>query len=239
MSALLALGTALVLGFVHALEIDHMVAVTAFVSHRPALQSAARFGARWGLGHSVAVLGAGAVLLATGLHWSPGIGTILEGAVGVALVGVGAWSLRAARNLHLHPPAEHGNHAHLHLHKRAPPEHHHAHPNPRSETLPHSHSHAGQGITALGFLHGLAGTSAVVVLVPVTLLRPAGLGLAYLLAFGVGVTAGMALFALVAAAAMRQAAERSVRWGKRVTGAAGVASIAVGGWWLVGVALRG
>jgi cytochrome c biogenesis protein CcdA len=244
-SALLALGTALVLGFVHALEIDHMAAVTAFVSRGPALQRAAGFGARWGLGHSLAVLGAGAVLLATGLHWSPGVGTILEGAVGVALVGVGAWSLRAARNLHLHPPAEHGDHAHLHLHKGAPPERHHAHPNPEAEPPshphPHDHTHqrAAQGITAVGFLHGLAGTSAVVALVPVTLLRPAGLGLAYLVAFGVGVTAGMALFALIAAAAMRQAAERSVRWGKRVTGAAGVASIAVGAWWLVEVALQG
>ena len=207
MTALLALGTALVLGFVHALEVDHMVAVTAFVSHRPALLRAAGFGARWGLGHSLAVLVAGAVLLATGLHWSPGVGTILEGAVGVALVGVGAWSLRAARNLHLHPPAEHG--------------------------------HRDDGITAVGFLHGLAGTSAVVALVPVTLLRPAGLGLAYLVAFGAGVTGGMSLFAVFAAAAMRQAAGRSVRWGKRVTVAAGVASMAVGVWWIGGVALRG
>ena len=207
MTALLALGTALVLGFVHALEVDHMVAVTAFVSHRPALPSAAGFGARWGVGHSLAVLAAGAALLATGLHWSAEIGTILEGAVGVALVGVGAWSLRAARNLHLHPPTE--------------------------------HRHQDHGITAVGFLHGLAGTSAVVALVPVTLLRPTGLGLAYLAAFGVGVTGGMALFAVIAAAAMRQAADRSVRWAKRVTGAAGVASIGVGLWWLGGVALRG
>jgi len=222
-TALLALGTALVLGFVHALEIDHMVAVTAFVSRRPALLTAAGFGARWGLGHSLAVLGAGTVLLATGLHWSPRVGTLLEGAVGVALVGVGAWSLRAARNLHLHPPAEHGNHGHLHVHGRP--------------AAAHTHGHPHQGIIAVGLLHGLAGTSAVVALVPVTLLRPAGLGLAYLAAFGVGVTGGMSLFAVVAAAAMRQAAERSVRWGRRVTGAAGLASIGVGLWWLGSVAL--
>jgi high-affinity nickel permease len=222
---LLALGTALVLGFVHALEIDHMVAVTAFVSRRPALLTAAGFGARWGLGHSLAVLGAGAVLLATGLHWSPRVNTILEGAVGVALVAVGAWSLRAARNLHLHPPAEHGNHGHLHVH---------GHPSPA-----HTHGHPHQGIIAVGLLHGLAGTSAVVALVPVTLLHPAGLGLAYLVAFGVGVTGGMSLFAVVAAAAMRQAADRSVRWGRRVTGAAGLASIGVGLWWLGSVAFRG
>src|ERR1041384_5877179 len=122
-----------------------MVAVTAFLSHRPALPSAAGFGARWGLGHSLAVLAAGAVLLATGLHWSPEIGTILEGAVGVALVGVGAWSLRAARNLHLHPPTE--------------------------------HRHQDHGITAVGFLHGLAGTSAGGAPGPVPLPRPPALRL--------------------------------------------------------------
>ena len=33
-------------------------------------------------------------------------------AAGVALMGVGACSLRAARNLHLHPPAEHRHEDH-------------------------------------------------------------------------------------------------------------------------------
>src|SRR6266545_3650085 len=124
-----------------------MVAVTAFVSRRPALLTAAGFGARWGLGHSLAVLGAGAVLLATGLHWSPRVGTLLEGAVGVALVGVGAWSLRAARNLHLHPPAEHGNHGHLHVHGRP--------------AAAHTHGHPHQGIIAVGLLPGVAGLASI------------------------------------------------------------------------------
>ena len=41
------------------------------------------------------------------------------------------------------------------------------------------------------------------------------------------------------ATAMRQAAERSVVWGRRVMDGAGVASIGVGLWWLGSVALRG
>src|ERR1041385_2461719 len=101
------------------MELDHMVAVTAFVSRRPALLTALGFGLRWGLGHSMAGLAAGAVLLATGLRWSAAMQPILEGAVGAALVAVGLWSLRAARNLHLHAPPEHGegDHAHLHAHR--------------------------------------------------------------------------------------------------------------------------
>lgn len=82
-------------------------------------------------------------------------------------------------------------------------------------------------------MHGLAGTSAVVALVPVTLIHRLDVGLAYLAAFGVGVTAGMVLYATVAAYAMRQAAARSVIWGRRMAAAVGVAGILVGGWWVI------
>ena len=105
MSELLPLGTAFLLGFIHALEIDHMMAVTTFVSRKPTLATAFGFGLRWGIGHSLAVFVAGAVLLATGIRWSPGMERILEGTVGIALVGVGIWSLRTARNLHRQDPS--------------------------------------------------------------------------------------------------------------------------------------
>jgi hypothetical protein len=206
-TGLLALGTALVLGFLHAIEIDHMVAVTAFISRRPTVPAALAFSLRWGLGHSLSVFAAGAILLATGVSWSPSLAGVLEGAVGVALVAVGVWSLRTARNLHSHHPAEHGVHRH--------------------------------GITSVGLIHGLAGTSAVVALIPVTLLHNAWLGLAYLALFGVGVTAGMSVFAVVAALAIRTATGTSVVWGRRAASYAGVGSIAVGVWWLGRVVLGG
>jgi nickel/cobalt exporter len=206
-TGVLALGTALVLGFVHALEVDHMVAVTAFVSRRPTVPAAVGFSLRWGLGHSLAVFIAGAILLATGLGWSPGLSGVLEAAVGGALVAVGIWSLRTVRNLHPQHPAEHGAHGH--------------------------------GITSVGLLHGLAGTSAVVALVPVTLLDDTRLGLAYLALFGVGVTAGMMVFAVVAAVAIRRAAGDSLLWGRRAASCAGLASIGVGLFWLGRAAIGG
>lgn len=199
MNGLLPLGTALLLGVIHALEIDHMMAVTAFVSRRPTLTTAFGFGLRWGLGHSLAVFVAGAILLAVGRRWSPGMEAILEGAVGVALVGVGIWSLRTARNLHLHHPGEHRAH--------------------------------GRAVASLGMMHGLAGTTAVVTLLPVTLVPGRWYGLAYLACFGVGVTAGMAAFALVAAAAMRRAAAGAPAAVERIARWAGAGSIAVGLWW--------
>lgn len=82
-------------------------------------------------------------------------------------------------------------------------------------------------------MHGLAGTSAVVALVPVTLIDRLDVGFGYLAAFGVGVTTGMVLYATVAAYAMREAAARSVAWGRRMAMGVGVAGILVGGWWVI------
>jgi ABC-type nickel/cobalt efflux system permease component RcnA len=82
-------------------------------------------------------------------------------------------------------------------------------------------------------MHGLAGSSAVVALVPVTLVDRLAIGAGYLVAFGIGTTLAMTLFALATAAAMRQAASRSLEWGKRISAAVGLAGVGVGIWWIV------
>lgn len=221
------------LGFLHALEVDHMLAVTTFVAGRPSLTAATRFGFRWGVGHSLAVLALGGLLLFTGVRWPQRYDAVGEGAVGLMLVGLGFWALRSSRKLHLHEPAEHGDHAHLHAHG-GPAAHGHPHPHSHSHPHPHEpkHHHAGHGITLVGLMHGLAGSSGVVALVPVTLIHRVDVGLAYLVAFGVGVTAGMMVYAVVAAFAMRQAAARSLRWGRRITGVVGLAGVGVGCIWV-------
>jgi ABC-type nickel/cobalt efflux system permease component RcnA len=278
--SLLPLVTALLLGFQHALEADHMVAVTTFVAGRPTADRALRFGFRWGLGHSLAVLVFGGVLLVTGLRWPERYDAVGEALVGAMLIGLGAWAIRTARKLHLHPPAEHGDHAHLHAHRHAEaphrhdhdrhhPPHRHAEAQQGAHAHAHAHAHAGHhdapshdghdeavtanpqasasvahphphshGITLVGLMHGLAGTSAVVALVPVTLIGRLDVGLAYLVAFGVGVTLGMMLYASVAAYAMRQAAERSLALGRQLAVLVGCLGMVIGAWWVWG-AVRG
>ena len=141
---------------------------------------------------------------------------------------LGVWAIRSARKLHLHSVEEHGDHAHLHLHDGAGSEHHHPHEHPVTTKRPHDHG----GVTAVGLLHGLAGTSAVVALVPVTLADRVSVGIGYLVAFGVGVTVAMTAFAVVAAVAMKTASARSVDAGRWVTRLVGVAGIAVGALWV-------
>lgn len=286
----LPLATALLLGFQHALEADHMVAVTTFVADKPTAPHALRFGFRWGFGHSLAVIAFGGVLLATGLSWPARYDAVGEGIVGAMLIGLGIWAVRTARKLHFHPPAGHGDHAHLHAHPAPAPVHEHGHdrhhphahdlthaarhapdavhhdaahhappPQPGGHAHPHPHPHPhheastpaaaaatphphphhhGHGITIVGLMHGLAGSSAVVALVPVTLIGRWDIGLLYLAAFGVGVTLGMMLYASVAAYAMRRAADRSVALGRQLSTAVGVLGICVGLWWVIG-AVRG
>jgi ABC-type nickel/cobalt efflux system permease component RcnA len=242
MSPAVALGTAFLLGLAHAIEVDHMIAVTAFISTRPALRAAAGFGLRWGLGHSLAVFIAGGILIATGLRWPARFDSLGEAVVGVLLVGIGLWAMRRARKLHLHAPEEHGDHAHLHAHRGAEAvhahahqpaaEHGHAHPHP-----PAGHHHHGapkdrHGITMVGLMHGLAGTSAVVALVPVTLMDQRIVGLGYLVAFGLGTIVAMTAYAVVAAVALRRASEGSLRWGRAIGRFVGVGSVVVGCWWI-------
>ena len=90
-----------------------------------------------------------------------------------------------------------------------------------------------RGITLVGMLHGLAGTSAVVALVPVTLMDRTAVGLGYLLAFGAGTMLAMTGYAVLAAVAMREATEASVRLGQKLGAFVGVGSVIVGAWWVV------
>lgn len=223
----LPLGTAFLLGMLHALEVDHMIAVTAFVSTRPTLRVAAGFGLRWGVGHSVAVFVAGGVLLASGIRWSGSQERWGEALVGALLIGVGVWAIRTGRRLHLHPPEEHGDHAHLHTH--APHRHPHQHAGPAPDHGPHTRG----AISLVGVAHGLAGTTAVVALLPVTLMERISLGIAYLVAFGAGTVLAMTIFATVVATAMQAAGTRSPSLGRHLSTGAGAAGIVVGVWWLV------
>lgn len=212
----LPLATALVLGFAHALEPDHLVAVTAFVSRRPGPRSAVGFGVRWGTGHATAIVMAGALVAVAGIHVTGGEEATLELGVGLTLVGLGAWVIRGARALHVHEHAHADGTTHTHLHSHR----HGAH---------HRHGHT---LSFIGALHGLAGTGAAVSLLPLALLdSPLAAG-AYLAVFGIGTIAGMVLYTLIAGLVYGRLARRSEPLARALARLTGLASIAVGVWWI-------
>src|SRR5687768_10208533 len=102
MSIALAFASAALLGSIHALEPDHMAAITAFAVRKPAPSAAATFGMRWALGHGTIILIAGVLVMTAGLAIPADMTPWLERAAGVALIALGLWTCWYAARLHAH-----------------------------------------------------------------------------------------------------------------------------------------
>jgi nickel/cobalt transporter (NicO) family protein len=208
--------TALLLGSLHALEADHMAAVTAFVVRRPSRRAAVRFGVRWSVGHGGAIVLVGAALIVLGVHLPEVAAHWLERLVGVVMIGLGLWTFRGASALHAHEH-RHDGHSHAHLHSHA---------------LAEDHDH-GHAVTAVGLLHGLAGSGAAVALIPVVGFDSPGLAILYLVVFAVGTIAAMAIYGLLAGLVVGHTAQNSVRIARLLARGTGAFTVLVGVIWLV------
>jgi sulfite exporter TauE/SafE len=153
----------------------------------------------------------------TGWRFPDRLGPFVERAVGLTLVAIGIAALVRALRLH----------GHLHEHDGAG--HWHLHSHRRSEEHDHVH-HAALG---MGMLHGLAGTGALVIALPLAATESAPAALGYLLAFGAGTILAMAAFGLVAGWAMRGGGHRSPRLARATASGAALTSVIVGLWWVV------
>lgn len=181
-SLIAALGLGFLLGLRHALEPDHVAAMSAFVSQDRSIGRSCLRGTFWGIGHTAALLAAGVAVIVFKLRIAPEVERIIETCVGLVLVLLGGHVLLRAigtLGLHRHEHAHDGTvHRHFHVHAGAA-SHDHVHPlrDARQPLL-------------MGLLHGLGGGGALVLLVLATLPSPAAAFL-YILVFGVGSTAGM------------------------------------------------
>jgi High-affinity nickel-transport protein len=150
---LVALGIAFVLGLRHASDPDHLVAVTSLVAADGGdTRRAAGLGAWWGLGHAATLILIGVPLIAFKTELPAALESGAEKAIGIVIVVLAVrvilkW-LRGDFRASAHEHSEgHTRRRHLrrgageHAHVRTP----------------------GQAI-AIGGLHGLAGTGAVVLL---------------------------------------------------------------------------
>ncbi|HEX2095138.1 MAG TPA: hypothetical protein VHG28_22250 [Longimicrobiaceae bacterium] len=208
---LLPLATALVAGFAHALEPDHMAAVTTFVSRRPRPLEALGFGLRWGLGHSAAILGVGGALILLGVRIPEGVARGLEFGVGGLLLVLGLWLLWSLL---------HGG----------------AHALAGGDAAPgHVHRPGGRGASLwVGVAHGLAGTAPLIALLPVALTRSPWTAGGYLLFFGVGTTLAMGLYAAAAGFVFDRAGGRFPALAGTLRAATALGSVALGIGWMYG-----
>lgn len=215
----LGLGLGLVLGFVHAFDADHILAISTLASRRPSWRVSLGFCLRWGIGHGATLLVLGAGAFAVGRSLSAAASRVAEGLVGLTLIVLGLWvlwDLRGRRvHLHFHEHEAFGRHAHWHSHRGVPH---------------HSHAHAA---TLVGALHGAAGTAPVLALVPVSQTLSWTGALAYLSSFALGVIMGMMTFGGLLGLGLERLA-RLVPSGLRIAQAGiSLGAIALGAYWIL------
>lgn len=221
--AVLAIG--ILLGLKHATDADHVVAVATFATEHGNVWRGIWVGASWGLGHTTPLLILGVIILLVKealLDRYEAIAPVLEFGVGIMLVFLGAQVFYNLRKGTLHAHAhQHGGHAHVHVH-----------------ATHREGSEPGNGLQealrprfrlksyAVGAVHGLAG-SAAVMLVLLPQIEAFWVGLGYLVVFGVGTVASMAVITIILGVPFAFTSQAR-QWQRAIAGAAGVASLAVG-----------
>jgi high-affinity nickel-transport protein len=88
----------LLLGMRHALDADHVVAVTAIVTRERSLARAARVGMWWGIGHTTTIFLVGGTIIAFRLVVPPRVGLAFEFIVALMLIVLGVLNLWRARD---------------------------------------------------------------------------------------------------------------------------------------------
>lgn len=193
----------MVLGLHHALDADHVIAVSTISSREKSLRAALRLAAFWGVGHALTVLLVGGSIILFGAVVPPRLGLGLEFAVALMLMALGVANLTGGLDR---------------LHRAA---------HSRAGTAPRQRVNGVLRPLGIGVVHGLAGSAAVALLVLASVKDPAlacvGLGV-----FVVGTLFGMVLLSALFATTVAFAARRleHVRFG--FARAAGALSFAVG-----------
>src|SRR5437867_7468873 len=173
-------GLGSLLGMRHALEPDHLAAVSTLVTGERSSYKAAFLGVCWGLGHTLTLVAVGAVLVILRAEMPARASDAFEFSVALMLVGLGLRAIYlAARQGPAGPAHVHHHGSRVHVHPGAP-----------------AHIHIGAWTLArrplfVGAIHGLAGSGALTALV-VTTLPSTTARLTYMALFGLGSTIGMA-----------------------------------------------
>src|SRR5688572_3536484 len=205
------------LGLQHAVEADHVAAVSTIVSEKKSLLTASIVGGFWGLGHTIALLGVGAVVIFLKVQISETVEARLEAVVGAMLILLGLNALRklfSADKVHVHTHEHDGReHIHIHSHEHEPEPYHHRF-GPRS--------------ILIGLVHGLAGSAALMLFILPIIPSPA-VALLYIVIFGIGSIGGMMAMSFLIGLPFHFTAGRFSFLNGTIRLAAGLFSLGLGG----------
>jgi len=217
------LGLGFLLGMQHALEADHIAAVSSIAARRSHVGDIVKHGLTWGLGHTLTlfVFAGAAILLGHAIPDS--LSRSIETAVGIMLAGLGVhvlWRLWRDR-VHFHTHGHGDGTVHIHAHSHAGETAAHARD-------AHAHDHGFRWRTLLvGLMHGMAGSAALLLLTVSQASSPA-VGLGYVALFGIGSMIGMGVLSTIIAVPLAVSA-RWLTWANRgLQGAVGIVTVALG-----------
>jgi hypothetical protein len=217
------LGLGFLLGMQHALEADHVAAVSSIAARRTHIGDIVKHGLTWGLGHTLTLFAFAGAAILLGRAIPEHFARPLETAVGVMLVGLGAhvlWRLSRDR-VHFHSHGHGDGTIHIHAHSHAGETVAHA-------RAAHTHAHGFRWRTLLvGLMHGMAGSAALVVLAVSQASSPAA-ALGYIALFGIGSMVGMGALSTVIAVPLALSA-RWLTWANSgLQASVGVITVAIG-----------
>jgi ABC-type nickel/cobalt efflux system permease component RcnA len=233
--SLLSLG--FMLGMRHALETDHVAAMASLVTRSGSMGDSIRQGAVWGAGHTLTLFVFGSVVLLLDTVMPEKLAQGLEFMVGLMLVGLGIDVLRRLQRDRIH----------IHLHRHADGQRHfhaHSHAGERGHAAVHHHHHQDNRgrfpLRALfvGIMHGMAGSSILILLTLQSVHSPLT-GMVYILLFGVGSIAGMAILSAIIAVPLRYSITGLHRVHNGLRALVGVATLSVGGMMLYDIGITG
>ncbi|MGI8952086.1 MAG: hypothetical protein ACR2FN_10930 [Chitinophagaceae bacterium] len=173
---------AALVGFRHAFETDHLVAVSNIVTKRNSILLAMKDGTFWGLGHSSSILIVGLIMLLLRYAIPDSYFQTMEGAVGVMIIALGIFRLwqffkQNPVSIHAHEHIHNGEtHSHIHIHTNA--------------SQQHTHKHLHKVSFGVGIIHGLAG-SGVLIAAAMAAMKTIGSSLLFLVVFSAGCILGM------------------------------------------------
>jgi ABC-type nickel/cobalt efflux system permease component RcnA len=212
-----------VLGLRHALDPDHLAAVSTFVTEERNILRSSMVGIYWGMGHTSALLVFGSAIVALRLVINPLMSQFMEFAVGCMLIVLGVRVLLKVGKteaLHVHTHAHDGTtHSHLHFHLGGSG-HEHQHHSVRFGKRPF----------IVGVVHGLAGTAAVLLIV-VGAIPSLLLAFGTIVIFGVGTIGGMMAMSVLMSVPLALAAGRWLSVQRAIQLLAGCFSLGFGIFW--------